>query len=247
MPSRRDSSKPEDGEEIPVSVLAIERRDEMLWTAFEPLPQEGFPPCIKNIIKKAAIPQSTATAKGSGRGQHRMAAILAAFLGQAGWSEGEARKLWAKTAGEGVEERIFEEWFQELNCPKCETLQRESKGYPELGVADLGICQPDDRCREFDGPVEQAAGLRTVDDMARGKLKHIRTRYRVRIFDWSAGRESEIDLSEAEKEELEGLLREQTEDMVLIYTRAKVRGRLRPRFTLTEAAGPRKRILSEFL
>jgi len=83
--------------------------------------------------------------------------------------------------------------------------------------------------------------------MARGKLKHIRTRYRVKIFDWSAGRESEIDLSEAEKEELEGLLREQTEDMVLIYTRAKVRGRLRPRFTLTEAAGPRKRILSEFL
>ncbi len=176
-----------------------------------------------------------------------MAAILAAFLGQAGWDEGEARRLWSETAGEGVEERIFEEWFREMNCPKCETLQKESKGYPELGVADLGICQPDERCKEFDGPVEQAAGLRTEGDRSSGRLRHIKTQYRARVFDWSQGKEGEIELSEAEKDELEGLLSEQTEDSVLIYTRARVRGRLRPRFLLKEAEGPRKRVLSEFL
>ncbi|HUI40153.1 MAG TPA: hypothetical protein VLY86_04440 [Methanothrix sp.] len=247
MSSKRETLNPAEGEEFPVSVLAIERREEMLWTATEPLPQEGFPSCIKNIIKIAVTPRQKTTGKGCEKGQHRMAAILAAFLGQAGWPEDEARKLWTETAGDGVEERIFEEWFQELNCPKCETLQRESKGYPELGAADLGICQPEERCVQFDGPVEQAAGLRTEDDMARGRLKHIRTWYRVRIFDWLAGREGEIDLSEAEKDELEGLLREMTEDRMLIYTRARVRGRLRPRFILKEAEGPRKRILSEFL
>lgn len=176
-----------------------------------------------------------------------MAAILAAFLGQAGWDEGEARMLWSETAGDGVKERIFEEWFQELNCPKCETLQRESKGYPELGAADLGICQPDERCSDFEGPVEQAAGLRIEEDWSRGRQKHIKTLYRARIFDWSAGREGEIELSEAEKDELEGLLSKQTADGVLIYTRAKVRGRLRPKFVLKEAEGPRKRVLSEFL
>ncbi len=240
MPSRRDSSRPKEGEEIPVSVLAIGRREEMLWTAAKPITQESFPPCIKNIIK-------IVVAKGSEKGRHRRAAILAAFLGQAGWEESEAKRLWSETAGEGVEERIFEEWFSELNCPKCETLKQESRGYPELGAADLGICQPDERCKEFDGPVEQAAGLSTEEDRSRGRLKHIKTRYRARVFDWSVGREGDIELSEAEKDELEGLISELAEDKELIYTRAKVRGRLRPRFLLKDAEGPRKRILSEFL
>ncbi len=267
MPSRRDSSRPEEGEEIPISVLAIERREEMLWTASKPLPQESFSPCIKNIIKIVVTPRSRTTtatktevtettkteitkpikATEGEKGRHRKAAILAAFLGQAGWDEGEARRLWSETAGEGVEERIFEEWFQEMNCPKCETLKQESKGYPELGAADLGICQPDERCMQFDGPVEQAAGLRMEDDRARGKLKHIKTQYRARVFDWSAGKEGEIELSEAEKDELESLLLEPTEDKMLVYTRARVRGRLRPKFLLKEAEGPRRHILSEFL
>lgn len=244
MTSRRDSSMPKEGEGIPVSLLAIERREEMLWTAAKAVPEECFPPCIKNIIK---TPRSKATSEGGEKGRHRMAAILAAFLGQAGWDEDEARKLWSDTAGYGVKERIFDEWFQEMNCPKCETLQRESRGYPELGVADLEICQPDERCSDFEGPVEQAAGLRREEDRSQGRQKHIKTRYMARIFDWSAGREGEIDLSEAEKNELEGLISKQTSDGVLIYTRARVRGRLRPRFSLMEAKGPRRRVLSEFL
>lgn len=254
MTARRDSLGLKEGEEIPVSVLTIERREEMLWTAPKPVPQESFPPCVKNIIKivvargsESTVKPIKTTAKGSEKGRHRRAAILAAFLGQAGWDEGEARRLWAETVGEGVEERIFEEWFREMNCPKCETLKQESKGYPELGAADLGICQPDERCTQFDGPVEQAAGLRTEDDRSRGKLKHIKTQYRAWVFDWLTGREGEIELSEAEKDELESLLLEQSEDRVLFYTQAKTRGRLRPRFLLKESEGPRKRILSEFL
>jgi hypothetical protein len=228
---------PADGTEIPISVLGIEQREEMLWISSEPVLQDDFPPCIKNIIQKP---------RGK-KGRYRAAAILAAFLGQAGWSEEEAKKLWSNVAG--VEERIFAEWFRMMHCPKCETLRRESKSYPDLGIADLGYCQPDEKCPVFEGPVEYAADVKTDDDLSRGKERHIKTLFLVRVFDWATGREGEIELSCAEKDELESLLADLAEqkNKVVVYTRAKVRGRLRPRFCLKETEGPTRRILSEFL
>jgi DNA primase large subunit len=75
MPPGRLPRKPYAGKEIPISVLEMMSREEMLWISGVALPTENFPPCIKNIIQK------TEREKGS----HRTAAILAAFLGQAGW------------------------------------------------------------------------------------------------------------------------------------------------------------------
>ena len=69
------------------------------------------------------------------------------------------------------------------------------------------------------------AGIRSIEDREKGTLLHIKTQYRVRIFDWSTGREGEIELSESEKETLEALLAEKSgqKDKILVYARVRVR------------------------
>jgi hypothetical protein len=237
MPSKKRSPLPAEGKEISISVQSIERREEMLWTAHEPAQAKAFPPCIKNILARAA----------DEKGKHRIAAILAAFLGQAGLRREEAMQLWSGVAT--VEERIFEEWFMKMHCPKCRVMQRQSKGYPYLGVADLGLCRPDEACQEFESPVEYACRIRSIEDREKGTLLHIKTQYIVRIFDWSNGRVGEIELSEREKETLEALLAEKSgqKDKILVYARVRVRGKLKPRFFLRDSEGPRRQMLSDVL
>jgi hypothetical protein len=235
MPSRLPGLKPAEGKEIMISVLEIERREEMLWISSEPVPQDDFPPCIKNIIQKT----------GEKSGRHRATAIMAAFLGQVGWKEIEAKNLWPRASA--AEERVFSEWFSMMHCPKCQALKRESKGYPELGIADLGHCLPDEKCREFEGPVEYAAKLENEEDKKIGFLKHIKTLYVARVFDWTEGRECEIELNEVEIEDLQNHLKGQNEENVVIYARSKVRGRLRPKFSLRRKEGLRRCMLSDIL
>ena len=235
MPSRVCRLLPRVGVEIPISLQEIKPQEERLWIAVDPIKPSAFPPCIKNMIQKVA----------ADKGRHRIAAILASFLGQSGWSNAEAKSLWSKAVA--VEERIFTKWFGMMHCPKCETMQQHSRGYPDLGIADLGLCQPDEKCREFVGPVEYAADLVAEKDWSRGYQKHIRTIYQAQVFDWNSGKVGEIELSLAEKDELEGLQKEKKENETLVYTRTRVRRRLRPMFRLKEMAGPRRRLLSEFL
>lgn len=237
MPSKRFSPLPAEAKEIPISVQAIEGREEMLWVAFEPPMPSVFPPCIKGIIARAA----------GEKGKHRTAAILAAFLGQAGYRRQEAERLWSDVTA--VEERIFEEWFRKMHCPKCRAMQRQSKGYPDLGIAELGLCRPDEKCQKFEGPVEYACRILSEEDQKKGAFLHIKTLYLARVFDWSSGREAEIELSEKEKETLEALLAEKAgqKDKILVYARVRVRGKLKPRFFLQDQEGPRRQILSDIL
>ena len=235
MPSRVCRLLPRVGVEIPISLQEIKPQEERLWIAVDPIKPSAFPPCIKNMIQKVA----------ADKGRHRIAAILASFLGQSGWSNAEAKSLWSKAAA--VEERIFTKWFGMMHCPKCVTMQQQSRGYPNLGIADLGLCQPDEKCREFVGPVEYAADLVAEKDWSRGYQKHIRTIYQAQVFDWNSGKVGEIELSLAEKDELVGLQKEKKENETLVYTRTRVRRRLRPMFRLKETEGPRRRLLSEFL
>ena len=231
---------PSEGEEIPLSVLRIEQKDITLWVATDPVPQDKFPPCIKNIIEHAT----------SGKGRHRASAILAAFLGQAGWSEDEARLLWEKVAlPNGVSEKIFNEWFGRLHCPRCDTLKTGSKGYPKLGLANLGYCKPDEHCGNFKGPVEYGSDLLTEEDKSRGVWKHIKTVSLAHLFDWRSGQEALIELSEDECKDLKNLIKEMAveRDRSLIYTRVKINGKLRHRFMLKEEEGPRRSVLSELL
>jgi hypothetical protein len=204
------------------------------------VPRESFPPCIKNILSLTS----------SREGRHRAAAILAAFLGQVGWDEAAARSLWSEVAERsGVKEQIFSSWFCKMNCPLCRTLSRSGRKYPHLDLAGLGFCQPDEICKDFSGPLAYAAGLRTAEDLKKGELHVIKAVIVARVFDWISGREGEIEISPGEKEELEGLLADHDveEDMTLIFTRAKVQGRLRPRFYLKREEGLRRRILAEML
>lgn len=237
MPSKRSGLLPAEGKEIPISVQAIEEREEMLWVAFEPPMPSVFPPCIKGIIARTA----------GEKGKHRTAAILAAFLGQAGYSRQEAERLWTDVTA--VDMRIFEEWFRKMHCPKCRAMQRQSKGYPDLGIAELGLCRPDEACQKSESPVDYACHIRSEGDREKGTLLHIKTQYQVQIFDWSAGREGEIELSEKEKETLEALLAEKAgqKDKILTYARVRVRGKLKPRFFLRDQEGPRRQMLSDIL
>jgi hypothetical protein len=237
MTLRRSLFKPMEGKDIPISILEICRQEEMLWIAKERSLEDAFPPCIKNIMQRA----------GDEKGKHRAGAILASFLGQAGWSEPEARMLWSHTAS--IDEKIFSKWFGKMHCPKCATIKRQSKGYPDLGAAELGICLPDERCTKFEGPVEYACRLQSEEDRYKGTLWPIKTYYLIRVFDWSRGREGEIELSESEYKDLENVLKDpsEKEDKMLVCTGAKVRGRLRPKFSLHDRKGPRRQMLSDIL
>ncbi|MCU0637716.1 MAG: hypothetical protein MUE87_03755 [Methanothrix sp.] len=234
MPSKKINLK-KAGIEVPISVQSIDRREEMLWISNEPAKPDAFPPCIRGILSRRA----------EGHGKHRTAAILASFLGQAGYGRDAAKEIWSQAAD--AKERIFDEWFRKMHCPKCRAMQRQSRGYPDLGVADLGLCLPDEVCRQFQGPVEYACRLITEEDKGRGSLTLIKIIYLVRVFDWSTGKEGEIEVSQREREELEALLaeKETQEDKILVYTKARVKGRLRPRFYLRDQEGPRRQMLSD--
>ena len=238
MPSKRSDLSPKAGVETPISVQAINQSEEMLWISGERPKPDAFPPCIRAMLP--------AGRPGEG-GRHRTAAILAAFLGQVGYSREKAWQIWSEAAP--VEKRIFDEWFSKMHCPKCQAIQRQSRGYPDLGLADLGLCRPDEDCKSFEGPVEYACRIRSENDREKGSFTHIKTRYSVRFFDWSSGKEVEIELSVKEKETLEAVLAEKADqnDRVVVYVREKVRGRLRPRFYLRDQSGPRRQMLSEVI
>jgi hypothetical protein len=130
-------------------------------------------------------------------------------------------------------------------------MQRQSKGYPDLGIEDLELCQPDEKCQRIKSPVEYAADLFAEEELSRGRQEHIRTIFLARLFNWKTGREFDIDLTAEEKEDLESLKNKQMEtdsaNTILLFTWSKFRGRLRPKFRLMETDLPRRRMLSELL
>jgi len=74
-------------------------------------------------------------------------------------------------------------------------------------------------------------------------LKRVRKVNLVRVFNWLSGGEGQIELSDEEMEPLRVLLETKNGEQ-LIYTRLKVKGKLKPHFILTSSAPPRW-ILSE--
>jgi len=109
----------------------------------EPLDLAEFPPCMKSIIADAQAVE----------GRHRALGILATYLYQAGWDEDTAFDLWAGIADRcGVEHRIFETEFGRVSCPLCSTIQKDTGGYPNLNLFNLGFCVPDSHCRGCQWP-----------------------------------------------------------------------------------------------
>ena len=133
----------------------------------EPLPQEDFAPCIENIIKK----------EDPSEGKHRALAILASYLYEVGWEREKSFKLWSGIAEKvDVEFRIFDVWYEIMNCPNCETIKKNSSGYPEVGLGGLGYCEDCWRTawpgqEKTVGPIEISDITQTSD---KGELKCVK-------------------------------------------------------------------------
>jgi len=240
MPRRRSSSRLIEGEEIPISVLRIEQREETLWISSVPVPVDEFPPCIRNMISNHPTES----------GRHRRAAILAAFLGQAGWNRDEAKTLWKRVVERsGTSAKILGKWFQGLHCPLCARMMKESKGYPVMGIAGLGYCVPDKKCSQLNSPIEYAVGLRTEEDWNKGIRKTILTSNIAHVFNWLSGREIEIEITDYERKSLEALLAEcsANRSKSISFTLSKVRGKFQPKFLIRQMSEPSGRLLSEII
>ncbi len=115
-----------------------------IWRSSTKADQTDFPPCIKHIIE-AANP---------GEGKTRFSAVLATFLYQMGWDEGEAWELVEAISdrnGLSNANHIFDSCFGRISCPSCATIQNDASGYPHLGLKGLGICKPDKKCDKWPG------------------------------------------------------------------------------------------------
>ncbi|MDD5767837.1 MAG: hypothetical protein PHW55_04495 [Methanothrix sp.] len=77
-------------------------------------------------------------------------------------------------------------------------------------------------------------------------LKRVREINEVQIFNWLTGREGLIELHDREMEELQSLLEAKNGEQ-LVYSRKKVKGKLKPKFDLDEGKEPRRWLLSERL
>jgi hypothetical protein len=116
----------------------------------ESIPIDDWPPCMKNILEKAE----------PGKGPHRACSVLATYLYQIGWSEEDALEIWTPVADRcGIERRIFGQWYGQMCCPKCSTIQETSDGYPNPGIGGWIIANPMMVVTNADGPAIITIGL----------------------------------------------------------------------------------------
>ena len=93
---------------------------------------------------------------------------------------------------------------------------------------------------------EEGKSVEIDDDTDLVSVKRVRDVNEVQIFNWLSGREGLIELSDGEMEELLALVEAKNGEEI-VYTRIKVRGRLKPAFALEEEREPRRWLLSERL
>ena len=93
---------------------------------------------------------------------------------------------------------------------------------------------------------EEGKSVEIDDETDHESVKRVREINEVQIFNWLSGREGLIELSDGEMEELLALLDAKNGEQ-LVYTRAKVRGRLKAAFALEEEREPRRWLLLERL
>lgn len=127
--------------------------NETISRKVEPIAREDFPPCIKNIIQKAEDKE----------GKHRALGVLATYLYQAGWDREEAHALWEEVADRcAVADRIFETEWGRVCCPNCDTMKKNTGGYPSLNLFGMGMCYSDPGCLGKHWPGEYDASKMTV-------------------------------------------------------------------------------------
>lgn len=85
------------------------------------------------------------------------------------------------------------------------------------------------------------------EDTDINSLKRIRNAHLVKVFNWISGRESIIELSDQEIDAFKDILNSEDEESLLIYSRVKVKGKLKSQFSRAKSEEPRRRLLSEMM
>lgn len=100
--------------------------------------KKEYPPCVKNILSRER----------GGNGATRALAFLAAFFGQIGVPEEEAKAVWYELAGKwgAATTNVFDSWYKKMNCPSCMTLRTPGAGYPHIDIVNMEACKPDMKC-----------------------------------------------------------------------------------------------------
>lgn len=155
-----------------------------------------------------------------------------------GTGEGRAGRLSRRVGGsdgddpvpskEGAEKRLTALY------PKPQEGERVPISFLATEKKRIGWSPEEGRSVEIDGETDNES------------VKRVRDINEVQIFNWLSGREGLIELSDQEMEELQSLLEAKNGEQ-LVYTRAKVRGRLKAAFALEEEREPRRWLLSERL
>ncbi len=114
-----------------------------------------FPPCIMHILA-AYHPKI---------GRARWKALFVSFLGQVGWPEEKAKKLFNKVSEQlgGPSSNIFKSWFRKMICFSCKKIQKKGSGFPHGEMGETGICHHDDICKEIANPLEYVERKRKDD------------------------------------------------------------------------------------
>ncbi|MHC1632069.1 MAG: hypothetical protein ACXQT4_07295 [Methanotrichaceae archaeon] len=127
------------------------------------------------------------------------------------------------------------------------TKNRLTKLYPkpmegeEIPVSFLGAEK-----KKIGWSPEDKKSVYIEEDTDTDSLKRVRDVYLVQVFNWLSGREGLIELSDPGMESLRNILETKNGDQ-LVYTRAKVKDKLVPRFSLREPEEPRKWLVSDRL
>lgn len=93
---------------------------------------------------------------------------------------------------------------------------------------------------------EEGKSVQINDETDIDSLKRVREINEVQIFNWLTGRVGLIELPDREMEELQSLLEAKNGEQ-LVYSREKVKGKLKPKFDLDEQKEPRRWLLSDRL
>lgn len=111
-----------------------------------PIPYEQWPPCVKNILNLPSC----------GEGRTRALAFLAAFLGQMGVAEDEARDIFFGLASRwgATTSNIFESYYHKMHTPSCIRLRSDDNtGFPRgVSVKKLNVCKPGISCCDVPSP-----------------------------------------------------------------------------------------------
>lgn len=107
---------------------------------------ENWPPCVKNIFAMQTC----------GEGRTRALAFIAAFLGQVGIPEDQAKAAFNKLAKRwgASTSNVFESNYRKMHVASCMRIRADDNtGYP-MGVSlrEIKVCKPDIRCMNITSP-----------------------------------------------------------------------------------------------